>query len=95
MVNPREPSTDEDREAMALCCVWKADAEAAEFLHLNTAMFQCVGRGSEVAGGQKTHITSKQKNEPLLTFKILSHYLKCHKNDKEQNMDIFPDRVGL
>lgn len=99
MSNPHEASTDEDRESLALTCVWKGDADSAEFYALNVVMYHAPGRhapgqSSEVARSQKQHLTVKEKHEPFLNYPVVSHWLQQHKNNKEQDLDMFPHRVS-
>jgi hypothetical protein len=95
LVNPHEASTPEDREALATMCVWKGDASGAEFFFLNTAMMQCVGRGSEVAASRKKDLSAPQQTEPTINYEIINHYLQHHKNNKDQDLSIFPHRVSV
>jgi hypothetical protein len=94
MVSPHESSTDEDREAMALLCVWKADAKSAEFLFLDLCMYHCAGRGSECAGTRKQHLKVEMKHEMFMDYPMLSHWMSRDKNSKVQQLDIACHRVS-
>lgn len=93
MVNPHESSTDEDREVMALLCVWKADSHSSEFLFLDSCMYHCAGRGSECAGARKQHIHVEKKHEMFMDYPMLTQWMSRDKNSKVQLLDIACHRV--
>lgn len=94
MVYPHESSTDEDRKAMALLCVWKGDMNSAEFLYLNSSMYHCAGRGSECAGTRKQHLHVQMKHEMFMDYPMLSHWMSRDKDSKVQQLDIACHRVS-
>jgi hypothetical protein len=93
-VNPHESSTDEDREAMAMLCVWKADTDSAEFLFLGSCMYHCAGRGSECAGSRKNHLRVVKKHEAFMDYRMLNHWMSRDKNTIVQKLDIACHRVS-
>jgi hypothetical protein len=93
-VNPHESSTDEDREGMALLCVWKADTDSAEFLFLDSCMYHCAGRGSECAGSRKQHLRVEKKHEMFMDYPMLIHWMSRDKNSHVQKLDIACHKVS-
>ena len=92
MSNPHKASTDEDRISIAIGCVYMNDPLSAEFLHLNNTMFQCVGRGSEVASIQVADLSTVHCNEFSSDFHVVNCFLKKDKQGTEQDLKIFPHR---
>lgn len=95
MSNPHIASTEEDREAMALGCIWTNDPLSAEFFHLNNSMMHCVGRGSEVALTRVENITTERVNELSCSYNCLGVRLRKQKQGTEQDLNVYPHRDSL
>ncbi len=92
LVDPHEASTNTDRQAIAVGCLWANTVQAAEFWHLNNSMLHFSGCGSEVALNKKTHLKVKTINESHVQFKVIEAFLQRQKDGPEQYIPVFPHR---
>jgi len=95
LVNGHEASEDSDRNAIAIGCHWLGAVEATEFLHLNNAMMQCSGRGTEVSLLTKEGVKASDVNELCCSYKILKIDLTRQKDGPRQSISIYPHRDSM
>jgi len=95
LVNGHEASEDSDRNAIAIGCCWLGTVEAAELLHLNNAMMQCSGRGTEVSLLTKEGVKALDVNELCCSYKILKTDLTRQKDGPRQSISIYPHRDSM
>jgi len=93
--NPHEASTDSDRDTISMLSVWAATSEAAEFGFLNTDMYYCAGRSSEVSGTRKNRMIAETHSDALLRYERINQGIDRHKNYKSQNLGMYPHRVSI
>ena len=93
MSNPRPHSTDQDRDTVALVCVWKGDATSSEFWALGNTMYAGAGRGSEVASARKVHFTIIQSQERYLSYPRCNLWVQRSKNGVSQDLAMYIHRV--
>jgi len=92
--NPREASTDADRETLAKTSVWKGDTTSAEFLSLNTGMYTFSGRSSETANARPDHVYVDYKKEAHIRYPVIKQSVRRNKQTNEQDCATYPHRVS-
>ena len=92
MVDPHEASSDSDRRALAVGCVWANSETAAEFFAINTAMTHFSGRCSEVSLLLRHQVRAIQLNEMNNSYYTMEVDLHRQKNGVEQQIPIFIHR---
>jgi len=88
-------STRQDREAVAMACIWLGTPEMAEFWHLSNQSFHCAGRGSEVSKIRTDGVLTQEKSELLYRYDVLVVELQRYKDGPWQTLPIYPHRDGL
>lgn len=90
-----EGSAHEDRECLAISCVWDGSAASAEFWHLLNASYHCAGRGSEVSLASPKDYLVKDVNKCVCEHQVLCLELQKQKGGALQDVAIHPFRNGL
>lgn len=95
MVQGKESSTREDREAMATGCIWHGTAETAEYWHLLNTSYHCSGRGSEVSLVTPEGTSVVEVNEDVYQYHVLQTNIQRQKDGPFQSIPIYPHRDGV
>ena len=95
MVDPHVASTNDDRKALSLACIWLGHPKLAEFYHLNNTMLHFGGRGSEVSLHRKDHLAPVAVRDQFARYDVFQSLLKRQKNNKEHFLPIYPHADGF
>lgn len=95
LANSKAAATLEDIAQMALLCLWLGNGRAAEFLAIQSSMVTFSGRGSEVAGMRKDHLTAQFHSEQYMDYTRVKQFIHRHKTSVEQDCASYPHRVSL
>jgi len=92
LIEQKETATTNDRRCIGSVCILSATASSAEFFHMINTMANVAGRGSDVAGTTKDHLTTSVIPSGLTNPRRIQQKVNRFKTSTSSHHTIVPHR---